>query len=272
MSLSTANPWLPGPSEPPEDRRPLNREETAAAVAKMRPYWHSPIDFGHGIVMKNWLAQRRFRRRQRIMKLPEDLSGKRVLDIGTWDGFFSWEMEKRGAGSKEGENFAIDFFCKEALEQFLFVRKVRGSNIQYKRLDVHELNPASEGEFDFILCAGVLYHCRYPLAALEAIRKVCRGQLVLETVCMIPIFHSNFPMIAFFPGDGEALSKRKGGKKRRWHISAAATVPWLVEALYSAGFSKVEVVYKPSCSFLKKIYALFKGRPEAGRVVLHAFV
>ncbi len=268
-STSPVNPWLPETLNP---RPPLDREEIKRKLETLRPYWHSPIDLGHGMVMRNWRTRRRFNRRLRIMKLPEDLSGKRVLDIGTWDGFFSWEMEKRGAGKNGGENFAIDFFCQEALDQFLFVRDVRASNIQYKRLDVQHLDPANEGEFDFILCAGVLYHCRYPLAALEAIRKVCKGQLVLETVCMIPIFHTNFPMIAFFPGDGEALSKRKGGKKRRWPISAAATVPWLVEALYSAGFSRVEVVYKPSCSWLKKLYALFKGRPEAGRVVIHAFV
>ena len=29
--------------------------------------------------------------------LPEDLNGRSVLDIGAWDGFFSFEAERRGA-------------------------------------------------------------------------------------------------------------------------------------------------------------------------------
>lgn len=201
------------------------------------------------------------------MKLPTDLRGKRVLDIGTWDGFFSWEMERRGAGKDGGTNFAIDHFCDEALEQFLFVRNLRGSNIQYKRMDVQDITVEGEGQFDFILFAGVLYHCRYPLSVLEQIRKVCRGQLVMETVCLLPAFHHDFPLIAFFPGDGVATKS-----KRKWGISGAATVSWLTEALYAAGFNKVEVVYKPSCSLLKRFVALIKRKPQAGRVVIHAWV
>ncbi len=59
--------------------------------------WHSPIDLGHGIKTGSARAQRRFARRLRLLKIPADLTGKRVLDIGTWDGFFALEMEKWGA-------------------------------------------------------------------------------------------------------------------------------------------------------------------------------
>jgi tRNA (mo5U34)-methyltransferase len=237
-------------------------QEIGKALAKLRPYWHSPIDLGHGIVTKDKRTQRRFERRLRLLKIPADLRGKRVLDIGTWDGFFSWELEKRG-----GAVTAIDMWDAPSMEQFLWVHRLKNSQVRYKRMDVFDLSPDSEGTFDLIFCAGVLYHLRYPLATLEKIRKCCSGQLILETVCMIPAVHNNFPMIAFFPGDEEAANP-----PRTWGISGAATVPWLKEALRSVGFKTVEIIYTPSFRFWKQTVAFFRGTPQGGRCVVHAFV
>jgi tRNA (mo5U34)-methyltransferase len=232
------------------------------ALAKLPAYWHSPIDLGHGIVTRNQRTQRRFKRRLRLLRIPEDLRGKRVLDIGPWDGFFSWELEKRGA-----QVTAIDTWSNASMEQFLFVHRLKNSQVRYKRMDVFDLSPEGEGMFDLIFCAGVLYHLRYPLATLEKIRKCCAGQLILETVCMIPAVHNDSPMIAFFPGDEEA-----NHPPRAWPICAAATVPWLKEALHSAGFKRIEVIYTPSFRFWKRLVALFRRAPQGGRCIVHAFV
>ena len=59
--------------------------------------WYSPIDFGNGVITRGKLVQRRFARRLKLMQIPENLTGKRVLDIGAYDGFFSFEFERRGA-------------------------------------------------------------------------------------------------------------------------------------------------------------------------------
>lgn len=224
--------------------------------------WHSPMDLGYGINTGDALRQRRFARRLKLLQIPENLSGKRVLDIGTWDGFFSWELEKQGA-----DIFSIDQWDDKELEKFLWIRQLKGSKGQYKRMDCYNLDPASEGTFDLVLCAGLLYHLRYPLATLERIRKVCRGQLILETVCMIPAAHGNFPMIAFFPGDLEALASG-----RSWSISGAATASWIKEALLSAGFSRVKVIHKPSGSWWKRFSALISNHPQKGRIIVHAHV
>ena len=228
----------------------------------MADRWHSPVDLGHGIVTKSERYQRRFRRRLRLLDVPESLAGKRVLDIGTWDGYFAFELERRGA-----KVFAIDLWDDLSQRQFLFARRVKRSQVDYKRMDVFDVSPEELGRFDLVLFVGVLYHLRYPLQTLEKLRAVCSGQLILETVCMIPALHANFPMIAFFPGDTEAIRTN-----RHWGISGAATVSWVREALLSSGFSRIEVKYRPSLFLLKRLAAAFCGRPLGGRLVVHAFV
>jgi tRNA (mo5U34)-methyltransferase len=190
--------------------------------------WHSPIDLGHGVVTGTRSAQKRFARRLRLMQIPDDLTGKRVLDIGAWDGYFSFEFERRGA-----RVLATDIWSPDALANFLFAREKLNSKVEYKRLDVHDLSPNAIGTFDIVFCAGVLYHLRYPLIALERIRSVTDGFFILETSALIPFMHEKFPMIGFFPGDEEACSSQKN-----WGIAGAATMAWIQEALYSAGFTR----------------------------------
>jgi len=239
------------------------KSEILAELARLGGNWYSPIDLGFGIVTRAGRHQRRFSRRLRLLRIPQDLRGKRVLDIGTWDGFFAFHLESLGA-----EVFAIDNWrSEEALQHFTFARRVKGSRVSFKRMDVHDLGVEAAGEFDLVFCAGVLYHLRHPFMALERIRKVCRGQLILETVCMVPFMHARFPMIAFWPGDDEAIAKNGG-----WHIAGAPTIPWVREALLSAGFSRVGVVYRPSFYLWKKLLAGLCNWPRGGRAIFHAWV
>ena len=195
------------------------------------------------------------------MKIPNDLKGLRVLDIGTWDGFFSFEFERRGA-----EVLSIDVWTDDMLKTFLFAREKLNSKVDYKRIDVYDLNPDVIGKFDIVFCAGALYHFRYPLKALECIYNVTKGFLILETVAMLPFIHERFPMIGFFPGDEEAISS---GRPRG--ICGAATMSWLREALLSAGFSKIEIKYLSSIRFWHKFTAFLTNNPKGGRGIVHAF-
>ncbi len=230
-------------------------------VNRLGPQWHSPVELGHGVNTGSAKLRKRFARRLRLLQLPENLSGMRVLDIGTWDGFFALEMEHRGA-----EVIAVDIWDDIEREKFEFVLKARDSKIEHHRIDVHDLDPAVLGEFDIVLCAGVLYHCRYPLIALEKILGVTKGYLILETVTLIPAFHRNVPMKMFFPGDEEAIRKNWP-----WRNAGAATLPWIYEALLSAGFNRVEHVYRPSFSIWKGLVAMFTNKPSRGRSVTHAY-
>lgn len=223
--------------------------------------WHSPIDLGHGVITGDTLAQRRFARRLRLMQIPEDLTGKRVLDIGAYDGFFSFEFERRGA-----DVLSVDIWNDVQWEKFQFAIEKKQSKIKHQRIDVHDLSPeAVNGTFDLVFCAGVLYHLRYPLKALESIRSVTGHQLILETVTMIPFLHESFPIIAFFPGDEEAIAND-------YPTCGAATPAWIQQALHTSGFSKVECKYLPSMRLWKKLVALATNKPQGGRSIHHAFV
>jgi tRNA (mo5U34)-methyltransferase len=228
-------------------------------VRVLRGEFHSPIDFGHGIVSKPAYVQRRFRRRLRLLRIP-DLVGKSVLDIGAWDGYFSFEFERRGAKRV----LAIDSWNGRGLECFLLAREHFGSNVEYKRMDVHDLCPEAVGTFDVVFFAGVLYHTRHPLKALEAIRSVTRERLILETHSLIPAAHERVPLITFFPGDADA-------SKFSWHQGAFPTRAWVSAALMAAGFARHDIIYTPSFHLLKKVKALVTNMPQRGRLIAHAF-
>jgi 2-polyprenyl-3-methyl-5-hydroxy-6-metoxy-1,4-benzoquinol methylase len=130
--------------------------DLARRTAELREHFHSPIDFDTKLAH----VQRRFQRRLGLLQIPEDLTGKTVLDVGAWDGFFSSEFERRGA-----KVTAVDSWTgPHALETFLLARERFGSNAAYHHLDVHDISSETvEGTFDIVFCAGVLYHLRHPL-------------------------------------------------------------------------------------------------------------
>jgi tRNA (mo5U34)-methyltransferase len=237
------------------DWRELKRK-----VDALQGEFHSPIDFGNGIVTKSPRVQRRFERRLRLMQIPADLTGKTVLDIGAWDGYFSFEFERRGAKRV----LAMDAWNGRGLECFLLAREHFGSKVEHLRLDAHDIDGAKMGTFDLVFCAGLLYHLRHPLLVLQKIRSVTAGQLILETNSHIPAVHESTPVITFFPGDDFDTHGR--------HPGAFPTEAWLADALHLAGFARQRVVYRPSFKLAKKFWALCTNTPQKGRLIVHANV
>ena len=107
----------------------------------------------------------------RSFRFQNDLRGKRVLDIGAWDGWFTFELERRGA-----RVMAVD---STPIERFRIARDLLGSQAEYRIADVCRLSPAQIGYFDIVLFLGVLYHLKHPMLALE---KVC--ELSTDMVCV----------------------------------------------------------------------------------------
>jgi tRNA (mo5U34)-methyltransferase len=245
-----------------EDFR-LDDEALRRRVKELSGEFHSPVDFGNGIVAKGPRVQRRFARRLRLLKIPQDLTGKTVLDIGAWDGYFTFEFERRGAKRV----LAVDRYAWEnrGLECFLLARERFKSKVEYRMMDVHDLDPAEIGTFDLVFCAGVLYHLRHPLLGLERIRSVTAGTLILETASLVPAVHESTPLMTFFPGDAEAPSFK-------WHHGGFPTEAWLAHALQAVGFARHEIVYRPSFKILKKLAALATNRVQTGRLIAHAHV
>jgi tRNA (mo5U34)-methyltransferase len=103
--------------------------------------------------------------------LPEDLTGKTVLDIGCNGGFYSLEMKRRGAARVLGIDHDEDY-----LKQARFAAGVTGLDIEFVQLSVYDVGALGE-RFDLVLFLGVLYHLRHPLLALDLIREHVVGDL-----------------------------------------------------------------------------------------------
>jgi tRNA (mo5U34)-methyltransferase len=207
-------------------------------------WWHS-IDLGDGIRTP---GMNDTPRRLPLIGLPDDLSGVTVIDIGAWDGFYSFEAERRGATRV----LATDSFCWGGggwgtKAGFDLAHAVLGSKVESKNIDVLELSPEIVGTFDLVLFLGVLYHMRHPLLALERVFSVTARQAIIET--HVELMTEGRPAMVFYPG-GELL----GDQTNWWGPNPAA-----VEAmLKSVGFLEV------------KLFAQELG-DTAGRMVFHAW-
>lgn len=157
--------------------------EIRRLIAEHGRWWHE-IELAPGIVTPGDDSNRSKLPLLDSLGLPADLSGRRVLDIGCSDGYFSFEMERRGATV-----MAIDF-VPEHYTGFATARKVLGSSVEYRMDNAYNLTPESYGQFDVVLFLGVIYHLRNPLAALDAIRSVVRlgGQLFVGTMMIDEYF------------------------------------------------------------------------------------
>jgi tRNA (mo5U34)-methyltransferase len=224
-------------------------------------HWAHPIDLGFGVVSRpEWYVQRRFRRRLRLMQFPPDLKGWSVLDIGAWDGFFSWECERRGADRVVAiDTYAWDHY---GMDSFLAAREILGSKVEYMRRDVHELSPENTGRFDLVLLLGVFYHMRNPLLGLERVASVTKRLLICETHVLLPFVHERYPLIPFFRGDGV-------GPEKKYEMCAIPTLECLKQMFEAVGAKSVNVKYTPSFRWWKKSMALLKNRPQSGRAIVH---
>src|SRR5579859_8033648 len=107
-----------------------------------RGWWHS-FELPDGTQIEGVCSVASLKNRIAQFPIPEDLRGKRVLDIGAWDGWFSFEMERRGATV-----VAVDAVQSE---KFLHARELLGSKVEYHVCDVYDLRPSELGVFDIVL-------------------------------------------------------------------------------------------------------------------------
>jgi tRNA (mo5U34)-methyltransferase len=180
-----------------------------AEKIKAIPYWYHRIELPGGVVTPGWAPIDPAR-----YCIPEDLTGKRVLDIGAWDGYWTWEALRRGAKEVVAiDDFSDDLGAGDKLkrnkwETFDLCREAFGFTTRDPdcvnlSCDLHYVNNAGQkllrmetsvytlddpeldfGSFDVVFFFGTIYHLKHPLLALEAISKVCRGALYVETASL----------------------------------------------------------------------------------------
>ncbi|MEP6716435.1 MAG: DUF1698 domain-containing protein [Terriglobia bacterium] len=148
--------------------------ENRRQVARLEKLgWYHSIELPDGGVIEGHQSLDQLRRRVRQFPIPENLRGKRVLDIGAWDGWFSFEMERRGA-----QVLAVDSTRNTRL---LEARQLLGSKIDYHIADICRLTASDVGTFDIVLFLGVLYHLKHPLLALENVCGMTREMACIES-------------------------------------------------------------------------------------------
>jgi tRNA (mo5U34)-methyltransferase len=231
----------PAPST--ADARTAEIQERIAGIP-----WYHTIDLGHGVISPGIVDNRA---EVASSRLPDDLTGKRCLDVGTFDGFWAFEMERRGATvvaldleSLEDMDFplrrrqeraqqAMDVRGTQQIGQaFNVAQEILGSQVRREILSVYDLAPERLGLFDLVLLGDIIVHLRDPELALERARSVTNpGGCVLVHSAVTPeLERSEAPLLQYV-----------GARNHYWvwwNYSARA----LMMMMEDAGFEPVEQV------------------------------
>lgn len=224
--------------------------------------WYHTLELAPGAVTPGW-----FDLRPLAPKLPwPSLEGLRCLDVGTFDGFWAFEMERRGAA----EVVAVDLLDpqswdwpfgsggdavgeigarKRAGVGFEVAAAALGSRVTRHDMSVYDLAPDAVGMFDFIYVGSLLLHLRDPVGALQRVREVCRGTLLLVDAIDLSLTarHPRRPVASL---DGR-------GRPWWWKPNAAA----LVRMVQAAGF---QVLGRPQRVLMPAGAGQNKARPKLG--------
>jgi tRNA (mo5U34)-methyltransferase len=190
-------------------------------------WWHS-FELPDGTLIQGTTPLEYLRYRIAQFPIPDNLEGKRVLDIGAWDGWFSFEMERRGA-----EVLAIDVWDNP---RFREIHSRLDSRVDYRIMDVYDLTPARVGRFDIVLFLGVLYHLKHPLLALERVCSVTTELAAVDSFVLPERRRRNRdagqPVMEFYETD------EFGGQTDNW---VAPNLACLLAFCRTAGFARIDV-------------------------------
>jgi tRNA (mo5U34)-methyltransferase len=149
-------------------------DDLARRIAALGPWFHNLRLGGHQTAPGHFLGDFPRTKFERFAHaIPQDLSGKSVLDIGCNAGFYSQEMKRRGAARVLG----IDH-DEHYLAQARLAAEVAHLDIEFRRLEVYDVGALGES-FDLVIFMGVLYHLRHPLLALDLIREHVAGDMMI---------------------------------------------------------------------------------------------
>jgi tRNA (mo5U34)-methyltransferase len=192
------------------------------------PLWYHTIELAPGVVTPGW-----FDLRPIVETMPwPDVRGKRCLDVGTYDGFLAFELERRGAAEvvatdiSDPSGWDWPLTTRERGTQavanaaggktgigFEIARRACGSSVERVETSVYDLRAEEIGTFDVVVCGSLLLHLRDPVRALEAIRGVCDGVFMsAETVQLgLTMLHRRRP-----------VAELKGDRNCQWWIPNVA--------------------------------------------------
>ncbi|MFA4964383.1 MAG: class I SAM-dependent methyltransferase [Thermoleophilia bacterium] len=171
------------------DLLPIEVEPALArATVEAVPFWFHTfaLNRAKGIYTPGAARDHRYR----VALLPEDFTGMSVLDVGTFDGFYAFLAERRGAERVVAvDNEQYRLWCASRWgvelaggEGFRAIGRLLGSAAEYRRMDAFALDGLDE-RFDFVYCCGILHRVENPLGLLRVLRgrTADGGALLVET-------------------------------------------------------------------------------------------
>ena len=245
----------------------MDVEQKKQRVQAVKTWFHA-IDLGDDVITpgsKGGVSQGTKIMFDRLA-IPADLSGKTVLDVGAWDGYNSFEAEKRGAERVVAlDKFVWDWIGSDGFDT---AHEILKSKVEKKKLDVYDINPDELGTFDIVFFLGVFYHLEDTMKALRNIASVTKEFCILESE-VTRRFGPNAPYAVFCEGDSYL------GDPSNWWVPNTAC---LVSMLREVGFKKIEVVhetyygrYTRYMKWLDLFEFLVRKIFDKGRVVIHAY-
>lgn len=223
----------------------MHERETLIEKVKSIPYWYHKIELPYGIVTPGWAPIS-----PQAYKIPDKLTGKRILDIGAWDGYWTFEALKRGAREVVAVDDFSDYLGKlnqsdrKAWETFDLCRSALGYSEDLcirKEMSVYDINEKNLGTFDIVFFFGTVYHLRYPLLALDIIAAICEERLYLESAILDDFspfqgglgkgYAGSQMIMEFYPGD------QYGNNESNWWCP---TLYCLLNLVSASGFKDVE--------------------------------
>ncbi len=231
------------------DRMRRRAENSGGGEVSAHPWYHT-IELPGGIVTNGVYDHRPL---LAVCGLPDDLRGKTALDVGSADGFWSFELERRGAAvtAVDIETTAdVDLPAPVAAlaaerglvdplrDGFVLAKRALGSGVRLVTGSVYDLAPADLGLFDLVHVGDMLVHLRDPLRALERIRSVTGGEAVISDVFDPEI--SEGPLFEGPVSGPGALVRYLGGwETAGWWLPSLNA---LVQMVLDAGFADCDVV------------------------------
>jgi tRNA (mo5U34)-methyltransferase len=210
--------------------------------------WYHTIELGNGLVSRGTYDHRSV---VACYGLPESLRGKTALDVGTADGFWAFELERRGAERVVAIDVArygdFDWLpqIKAKMEgacdaptgfRFEMARALRGSRVERKVCNIYDLSPETVGGlFDVVFCGSLLVHLQNPLKALVHIRSVTKEMAIIESP-VDPELDARLPDRPVLSFGALRIETEPGEDCWYWSFSARA----LEKMLAYAGFIETE--------------------------------
>jgi tRNA (mo5U34)-methyltransferase len=230
----------------------MNEAEIQARVKQIM--WFHNFELLPGVMTNGYKPAREEELATRF-QIPQNLQGKRVLDVGCADGYYTFLAEARGASV-----VAIDAWQHQG---FRLAHEVFGSKAEFHRLDVYNLGPEMFGTFDVVFFMGVYYHLKNPILALERIASVTREMAIIESQVTDLMLFQDEAISRFYEPEKLLL-----GDPTNWWTP---NVPCLMQTVRAAGFPHVEFIGCYADNHRAVVHA-YKGPRTATKMLTEDFV